>query len=190
MPTQDDSGISFEISNEQQNFRLLELPPSLLALIESKEPPWYVLTLDVHDLQDANSADMSESLWLKSADSPSANVDFKQPRPNAVLCTDDHTYQLRQVQSSNSVFIVQPLESRHGDNEIPFPSLAAIAQCTTTLELIPSDTAASFAMLSRLLKQNLPPYNGTDTDVGLGTNTTISSKRGAPQESNGIDVGY
>lgn len=44
MSTQDDSGISFEISNEQQNFRLLELPPSLLALIISKDPPKYVLS--------------------------------------------------------------------------------------------------------------------------------------------------
>lgn len=46
MSTQDDSGISFEICKEQQNFRLLELPPSLLALIVSKDPPKYVLTLD------------------------------------------------------------------------------------------------------------------------------------------------
>ena len=52
MSTQDDSGISFEISNEQQNFRLLELPPSLLALIVSQDPPKYVLTLDVRGFQD------------------------------------------------------------------------------------------------------------------------------------------
>lgn len=50
MSTQDDSGISFEISNEQQNFRLLELPPSLLALIVSKDSPKYVLTLDVRGI--------------------------------------------------------------------------------------------------------------------------------------------
>ena len=39
MSTQDDLGIPFEISNEQQNFRLLELPPSLLTLLLSKDPP-------------------------------------------------------------------------------------------------------------------------------------------------------
>lgn len=36
MSTQDGSSIPFEICNEQQNFRLLELPPSLLELITSR----------------------------------------------------------------------------------------------------------------------------------------------------------
>ena len=123
---------------------------------------------------------MSESLWLKSAESPSANVDSKQPSPSAVLCTDDHTYQLRQVQSSNSVFMLQPSENRRNEDEVPSPSLLAIAQCTATLELILSDNVASSAMVSRLLKKTLPSYRGIDTDVGLGTNTTFSSKKGAP----------
>lgn len=129
-----------------------------------------------------NLADMPESLWLKSAESPNVNNDSKQPSPSAVLCTDDHTFQLRQVQSSNSVFILQPSESLHGD-ELPSPSLSAIAQCTATLELIPSDKVASFAMAARLLKRSLPSYRGLDTDVGLGTNTTISSKKGAPLDT-------
>ena len=36
MSTQDDSGIPFEICNDQQQLRLLELPPSILELITSK----------------------------------------------------------------------------------------------------------------------------------------------------------
>ena len=36
MSTQDDSGIPFEICNDQQQLRLLELPPSLLELITLK----------------------------------------------------------------------------------------------------------------------------------------------------------
>lgn len=92
-----------------------------------------------------------------------------------MLCTDDHTYQLRQVQSSNSIFILQPSESILGDDHIPTPSLLAIAQCTATLELIPSDTAASIAMASRLLKKSLPLYKGIDTELGLGVDTTFSS---------------
>lgn len=125
---------------------------------------------------------MSESLWLKSAETPSDNVDFKQPGPSAVLCTNDHTYQLRQVQSSNSVYIVQPSETRRGDSEALSPGLSAIAQCTATLELIPSNTAASFAMISQLLKRSLPSYRGTETELELGANTTLSSKRQAPQD--------
>ena len=180
MATQDDSGIRLETSDQQQNLRLLELPPSLLALLVSKDPPKYVPALSVYLSQFENTADTSESLWLKSAESPSADVDSKQSRPNAVLCTDDSTYQLRQVQSSNSILILQPSESRGSDNEIPSPSLSAIAQCTATLELIASDTAASVALISRLLRQSLPLYNGIDTDVELETNTTFSSRSKAP----------
>ena len=51
MSTQDDSGIPFEINREQEHFRLLELPPSLLSLIASKDPPKYVLVLDTLNLQ-------------------------------------------------------------------------------------------------------------------------------------------
>ena len=126
---------------------------------------------------------MSESLWLKSAESPSANVDSKQPSPSAVVCTNDHTYQLRQVQSSNSVFILQPSQSRCGEDEILSPSLLAIAQCTATLELILLDNVASSAMTSRFLKKSLPSYRGIDTDVGLGTNTTFSGKKVAARDA-------
>ena len=127
-------------------------------------------------LRDGNPADVSESLCLKSAETPNANVGSSQSGPSAVLCTDDHTYQLRQVQSSNSVFILQPSETFLGDNLVPTPSLSAIAQCTATLELMSSDTAASFAIVSRLLKKSLPSYRGVDTDVGSVTNTTFSSR--------------
>lgn len=72
------------------------------------------------------------------------------------------------------MFILKPSESSRGDSAIHSPSLSAIAQCTATLELIPSETAASSAMVSQILKKSLPSYKGTDTDMGLGTNTTFS----------------
>ena len=176
MSTQANSGISFEISNEQQNFRLLELPPSLLAFIVSGDTPWYVTIPRLRDLQDV---DMFESLWLKSAEPPNANDDLKQASPSAVLCTNDLTFQLRQVQSSNSIFILRPTESHGTEDEIPLPSVSATAQCTSTLELIPSDTAASPALLSRFLRDSLPSYNGTETDMESEKNSTFSSKREA-----------
>ena len=131
---------------------------------------------------------MPESLWLKSAESPNAHHS-EQPSPSAVLCTDDHTYQLRQVQSSNSIYILQPSESSHGNDRIPSQSLLAIAQCTSTLELIPSDTAASLALVSQLLKKTLPPYKGADTDIESGTDTTLSSKRKRAERSNAKNFG-
>ena len=122
---------------------------------------------------------MTESLWLKSAESPNAH-NSEQPIPSAVLCTDDRTYQLRQVQSSNSVFILQPSESSRGNDSIPSQSLLAIAQCTSTLELIPSDTAASFALASQLLRKTLRSYKGADTDIESAIDTTLSSKEKRP----------
>ena len=120
---------------------------------------------------------MSESLWLKSAESPIANDASKQPGPNAVLCTDDHTFQLRQVQSSNSVFILQPSESRRGENEITPPILSAIAQCTSTLELVTSNAAVSITLICLLLKESLHEYKGIETGMVLGTNIESASKR-------------
>ena len=174
MSTQADFGIPFDISNEQKNFRLLELPPSLLALVATKDPPRYVFTMDVCALHPSIPANMSESLWLKSAESTNAYNDSQQPGQNAVLCTNNRTFQIRQVQSSNSVFILQPSGNYPGDNQVPAQSLSAIGQCTSTLELVPLDTAASSATISQLLKNRLRPYNGPDTDTRLGYDTKVS----------------
>lgn len=82
---------------------------------------------------------------------------------NVVLCTDSQTYQVRQVQSSNSVFILQPSESREPpeDDSIPPVSLSAIAQCVATLELIPA-TPSPIAFLT----ETLPIYSGPEAIAG------------------------
>lgn len=43
MASQHDAGIAFSYNHEQQNYRLLELPSTLLELITSPDPPMYVL---------------------------------------------------------------------------------------------------------------------------------------------------
>ena len=135
----------------------------------------------VCDQQDGEFADTPESLRLKSAESSNAD-DSKQPSPSAVLCTNDHTYHLRQVQSSNSVFILQPSESYHADDRPPSQNLLAIAQCTSTLELIPTDSAVSSALVTQLIKRSLFSYTGTDTEMELGGDSTLSGTRGAPKD--------
>ena len=56
---------------------------------------------------------------------------------NAVLCTDSKTFELRQVQTSNSVHILQPrVVSRETSSAVH--DLTAIAQCGSTLEPVPS----------------------------------------------------
>jgi len=52
----------------------------------------------------------------------------------AVLCTPNKTYQIRQVQTSNSVFVTQSSTSTD-DVGLPIDGINAIASCTATLEL-------------------------------------------------------
>lgn len=73
-----------------------------------------------------------------------------------MLCTDDQTFQIRQVQSSNSIFVLAPLEIPPEDfREVDVHSydLTAVAQCPSTLELVaitPSGEA--------FLRAHLPIY--------------------------------
>ena len=83
--------------------------------------------------------------------------DERQFDASGVLCTGSQTYHIRQVHSSNSVFVAGPSGTQSGDdsNLIASPSLCAIAQCTATLELsLSSASAISF------LRQKLPQYTG------------------------------
>lgn len=98
-----------------------------------------------------------ESLSLKS---PPLEADGRSApsRNYAVLCTDDTTFNLRQVHSSNAVHLIVPTHANaisstqlSGDQ-----GLTAIAQCATTLELIPFTADAT-----SILKEILPLYNGT-----------------------------
>lgn len=81
---------------------------------------------------------------------------------NAVLCTDTRTYQVRQVHSSNSIFVLQPSEiasDPSNRDDIPVSGLSAIAQCATTLELTPVTFPAT-----ALLRNNLHAFNGPQID--------------------------
>lgn len=103
-------------------------------------------------------------LSIKSlAPSAASGVSHAQPA-YAVLCTPSKTFHLRQVQTSNSLFVTQPMLETHG-NEMPIPATCAVASCTATLELHPS-TAPSDA----LLKDALPVYDLVAGDVDATSN--------------------
>jgi hypothetical protein len=72
----------------------------------------------------------------------------------AVLCTPNKTFHLRQVQTSNSLFVTQPQCLDFHGNDIPVPATCAIALCPNTLELHPSDASAT-----ALLHDVLPVYD-------------------------------
>lgn len=161
MLTQDGSGVPFEVSANQQNLRLLELPSSLVDLLRSGNPPRSAAGLE--GICDRN-ADHEESLFLKSVPSPSHSATTLSASGNAVLCTNDQTYQLRQVHSSNSVFVLQPSHTSLNDGEdagLPMASVQAVAQCATTLELKPS-TRSRDDFLKGLLPQYTGPEDNTD----------------------------
>lgn len=102
----------------------------------------------------------SESLSFKSAAPRTSNSSTQAPA-NAVLCTDDQTYQVRQVQSSNAVFVVQPTESDpvpEEDGTIPPVVLSSIAQCAATLELVLTSPPTI-----AILKETLPIYIGPES---------------------------
>ncbi|KAL1597831.1 hypothetical protein SLS60_008318 [Paraconiothyrium brasiliense] len=92
-----------------------------------------------HELQNFRLLELpSEIVELLEAPNP--------PPPNAqpayaVLCTPNKSFQIRQVQTSNALFVTQPALDAHG-NDIPTPTTCAIASCTATLELHPADTPA------------------------------------------------
>ncbi|KAF2834420.1 hypothetical protein M501DRAFT_1061717 [Patellaria atrata CBS 101060] len=126
MSTQDQDGMSFFLAHEQQQFRLLELPSELLELLSNPNPPL---------------------LFIKSSD-PTISVDDRPRKlPYAVICTPNKTFQIRQVQTSNSVLLTQPLPlPLTGDGDgLPLVGLSAIAQCSATLETLPvSDPALPY----------------------------------------------
>lgn len=84
-------------------------------------------------------------MQLKSVE----NIDETVKDANAVLCTPDKTYEIRQVNTSNSVYLTQPCSSND--------ALEAIAKCDSTLELtpLPNRSAMSF------IKKALPVYAST-----------------------------
>ena len=82
----------------------------------------------------------------------------------AVLCTPTKSFQLRQVHTSNSLFVTQPALEAHG-SDIPLPATRAIALCSTTLELHPS-AASALALLS----DALPVYDIVSGDVDAAAN--------------------
>ena len=78
---------------------------------------------------------------------------------NAVLCTETQTYSLRQVHTSNSVFILRPSQSEVAS--VTSESVSAIARCPTTLELVSSTLSGA-----AFLKSVLPPYAISDAVSG------------------------
>ena len=106
----------------------------------------------------AHTPSLSIKSQAPSATAPAVGA-ASQKAAYAVLCTPSKTFHLRQVQTSSPLFVTQPALEAHG-NAIPAPTTRAVASCTATLELQPSDDSPVPA-----LEQVLPLFDIVDGDV-------------------------
>ena len=129
MPSQDDIDIPFTASHTQLPFKLLELPPELLAVLESGSHPRYIFSLiQTYDLN-------SSSLTINSSPSTDTTPGY------AILNCGSKKYQMRQKNTSNTIMIVQnsttmAAEGDDADTFIPQPCLTTISKIDDTIELI------------------------------------------------------
>nr|OQO19643.1 hypothetical protein B0A51_13554 [Rachicladosporium sp. CCFEE 5018] len=124
---------------QHQHFRLLELPPELLEVLTSANPP---------------------TLYFKSAEvAPGGSAG------NAVLCTHDKTYNIRQKNSSNTIYVLQPHEANDGPGK---QRMQIISQPQSTLEI----TLALRPCAAAYIRQLLPVLSSTGQSVGARDSLT------------------
>ncbi|KAH8795030.1 hypothetical protein F5882DRAFT_449102 [Hyaloscypha sp. PMI_1271] len=114
MGTQYTTDIPFLSSHHQQALKLLELPPELLALLESDNPPILTVT---------------------------SSAATETTPGYAMLSYGEKRYQMRQKNTSNPILVLKPsstgpTEADDASTFIPVPSITAIAKIEDTIELI------------------------------------------------------
>jgi len=154
--------IPFSIAHEQQPVRLLELPPAILSLITSGDPPTCVRLPSTYFPVYSHPC----RLKIKAAPTSIATTHTGATADHAVLCTSDKTFSLRQVHSSNTSFLLSPPTSEDGGGG----GITATSTVTSYIELLPvtPDTKS-------LLRSLLLPYptaaiissSGSKSNVGM-----------------------
>ena len=107
------SGTPFSVAADLQPCRLLELPPDLLEYLSTSDSP--TLSFKARDATD----------------------------PEAFLTTTHKTYLIRQVHTSNTLYITSPSHD--------VPGTTAISQCRSALECLPAPVRHAESTLRALL---------------------------------------
>jgi sister chromatid cohesion protein DCC1 len=131
MATQYTTDISFSASQEQQPFKLLELPPELLALFEADNPPMYHVPSPAR----RTKANTLHRLTITSSPATATTPGY------ALLCHGEKKYQMRQKNTSNPILILKPsstgpTQADDASTFIPVPSITTVAKIEDTIELI------------------------------------------------------
>lgn len=137
MASQTSNAIDMVFDYNQQGLRLLELPLDVSNALFGPTPP---------------------SLKLKSAGqtvSGSASL---------ALCTNDKTYEVKQVSSSNTLMLVKPCPSLASPEHLHRPSLVAFAKCSSILEALPLSPASSKIKTARAHLADMLPLYDQDVD--------------------------
>ncbi|KAK2812975.1 hypothetical protein FQN50_000996 [Emmonsiellopsis sp. PD_5] len=145
MPKPIARSLDFTHTHPQRNFKLLELPPELVELVTAKR-------------DGDGDGGQRVRLSLKSSPappSPSASTSTSPPQSAYVnLCTPTQTYLIRNVHSSNSIYLIAPSRRTTSSAEDTDAAQAgigvldrndcvtAIARCGATLELVRVDGGA------------------------------------------------
>ena len=158
MSTQDASGIPFSASHQQHAFKLLELPPELLQLLESHNPPTYCIPL----LRLLEAPNMPCRLYLKSSTAS-----------HAILCSPEKTYHIQQKNSSNPIMILQSCTSAIVDSDVPTSAIpcAAVRTISTidsTLELCKMESEAANTAPGKPNKWHEKFAKGRPSGMGKG----------------------
>ncbi|KKZ60472.1 hypothetical protein EMCG_00759 [[Emmonsia] crescens] len=157
--------LDFTHTSPQRTFKLFELPPELVELVSSGKS--------------------GSTLYLKSG--PSSSSSSSDAYVN--LCTTTQTYMIRQVHSSNSIYLIRPspstIQQQQQAKEETSNCITTIAKCNATLELVKIDSNSYSAF--PYLQRGLRVYSGThaeedrDFDIGdsdssgVGLSTTTAS---------------
>ncbi|DAA76933.1 TPA_exp: putative Sister chromatid cohesion protein Dcc1 [Trichophyton benhamiae CBS 112371] len=151
-----------------QPVRLLELPPELLDLLESDHPPQLCLksSAPTSTASTTTTTTTTSATTTSSASTTTTTTTTASSRPGADfvnLCTPAKTFSLRQVNSSNSVFLIRPQVEGPGTapttTPTTTPGITAVAQCKSTLEV---QAMASSETALRPLLAALAVYDESD----------------------------
>lgn len=88
---------------------------------------------------------------------------------HSVLCTPNKTYQIRQVSTSNSVYLIRPHDISDPSGGVPKTGVEAVAKIDTTIELLPTSGSSA----APYIKAALPTYASTGN---YGTAAPISKR--------------
>ncbi|KIV93647.1 hypothetical protein PV10_04843 [Exophiala mesophila] len=181
--------VGFSFTQPQQSFRLIELPPDLVDLIETKSNDRRPVRLQF-------KSSISQNSGTPNSHDPSNTL----TEGHLHLCSDDKVWAVKQVSTSNSVHVTQTCPSiirkgtsSNGDVHMDIDmdidtysdpnqnrEITAIAQVKNVLELIPvePDLAAIELQIRSLI-----PYS---TDPTADDTYTISRPR--PSSSNPVTL--